>query len=83
MLSDFPKDHNVDLPSHEVTEAAKARLQKSPYLRIRNLSCEYDQGVLVLGGRLPSFYLKQLAQVAVAGLEGVMHVVNDVDVVQG
>jgi len=67
--------------SHEVTEAAKDRLQRSPYTTVRNVSREYDEGVLLLRGRLPTFYHKQLAQEAVAGLNGVWQVVNETEVV--
>ena len=42
---------------------------------------EYYQGVLFLSGRLPSFYQKQLAQEAVAGLAGVAQVINETEVV--
>ena len=45
---------------------------------VRSLSCEFDRGVLRLRGRLSSFYQKQLAQEAVAGLSGVEEVINEV-----
>ena len=43
--------------------------------------CEFQSGRLVLQGQVPSFYHKQLAQEAVAGLEGVAQVVNDIEVI--
>ncbi len=66
--------------AHEVTEAAKDCLHKTPYHALRALSCEYDQGVLFLRGQLPTFYQKQLAQEAVLGLAGVAQVVNETEV---
>jgi osmotically-inducible protein OsmY len=71
----------TDRSRYEVTEVAQACLRESPYLSVKSLSCQYDRGVLVLRGRLPSFYLKQLAQEAVADLEGVSEVVNKTEVV--
>lgn len=69
------------LRPHAVAAAAADRLQASPHLLVRQIACEYDHGVLFLRGRLPSFYQKQMAQTAVAGLEGVAQVVNEIEVV--
>jgi hypothetical protein len=44
------------------------------------VACQYHDGVLTLGGCLPSYYLKQLAQVVVAPIEGVRLVVNEIEV---
>ena len=67
--------------SHDVAQAAKSRLEKSPYMAIRRMSCECDEGVLFLRGRLPNFYQKQLAQETVAKLEGVVQLVNEIEVI--
>jgi osmotically-inducible protein OsmY len=71
-------------PCHceKVMEAARRRLKRSPYPAIRDLSCQFERGTLVLRGCLPSYYQKQLAQVAVIGLEGVVEVVNEAEVSQ-
>ena len=74
-------DRNGPPPCREVVAAAKDRLQRTSYLSLRKVSCEYDDGVLLLRGRLPSFYHKQLAQEAVAELEGVTQVVNQTEVI--
>jgi osmotically-inducible protein OsmY len=37
--------------------------------------------MLVLRGRVPSYYYKQVAQEAVKGIEGVDQVINDTEVV--
>ncbi len=64
----------------EITEAAQVRLQHSPYRAIRSVSCRFDDGVLTLIGRVPTFHHKQLAQTAVAGLSGVNQVDNRIKV---
>jgi osmotically-inducible protein OsmY len=64
-----------------IIESAKGRLRNSPHLSLQRIWCEYDRGELFLRGQVPSFYYKQLAQEAVAGLEGVRQVVNDIEVV--
>ncbi len=49
-----------------IERAARRELQRSSYLAIRRVECRYRDGVLTLRGRLPSFFLKQVAQTAVA-----------------
>jgi osmotically-inducible protein OsmY len=60
---------------------AEARLQASPYIPIRRVACRFDKGSLVLNGSVPSFFHKQLAQQAVADIEGIAHVDNQIRVV--
>jgi len=67
--------------SCDVMEAAKCRLQECLYTDARRVSCEYENGVLVLRGRVPSFYCKQLAQEAVGRISGVVEVINQIEVV--
>ncbi len=47
--------------AERVVRQARAYLHTSPYMPLRALSCESDNGVITLKGRVPSFYLKQLA----------------------
>jgi osmotically-inducible protein OsmY len=69
----------------EITEIARAALRQSAYAELRELSCDFDGGILTLRGRVPTYYLKQLAQEAVADVPGVVEVENhvEVDVVGG
>ena len=77
MTSQSPTDENGQDRSHESAEAARGCLQRSSYYPIRSVSCECRQGVLFLRGPLPTFYLKQLAQEAVAKVKGILQVVNE------
>ena len=56
--------------------AAEARLRQAAYYGLRLLSCEWRDGVLTLRGRVPSYYLKQLAQACLQGLAGVEAIDN-------
>ena len=67
--------------TERIAQAAKERLNLAAYPPVRNVSCEYHDGVLVLHGQVPTFFQKQLAQEAVANLDGVRQVVNQVEVV--
>lgn len=64
----------------DVEEVARVRLQHSPYRAIRRVSCDFDAGILVLRGRVATFHYKQLAQVAVADIKGVLEIRNKIDV---
>jgi osmotically-inducible protein OsmY len=48
---------------------------------MQRIWCEFQEGTLFLRGQVPSFHYKQIAQTAVARLEGVDRIVNDIEVV--
>ena len=62
-------------------DVAKQRICRQPRLTFQRIWCEYDGDRLFLRGQVPSFYLKQLAQEAIAGMAGVVQVVNEIEVV--
>ncbi len=64
-----------------VEDLAERCLRKNPYLALKNVSCDYRDGVLVLRGCLASYYLKQIAQEADASLEGIERIDNQIQVV--
>ncbi len=64
----------------EIAEIARAALRQSAYMELRELSCDFNGGVLTLRGCVPTYYLKQLAQEAVADVPGVIEVDNGVEV---
>ena len=68
-------------PQPAPVDVAERCLRSNPYLALKNVSCEWLDGVLVLRGCLPSYYLKQLAQEAVASLKGVARIDNPIQVV--
>ena len=47
---------------------------------MQHLSCAFRAGVLTLRGRLPSYYLKQVALAVVATVEGVERINDQVEV---
>ncbi|QDU74594.1 hypothetical protein Pan97_16230 [Bremerella volcania] len=59
----------VQREHEQVIEAqASAELRTSSYHAVRNVSCEVCECVLILRGRVPSFYMKQIAQTVVRHL---------------
>lgn len=66
----------------EIAGIAKARLKASSHPALRDVLCMYDNGVLVLRGRLNSFFHTQLAQETVRKVAGVERVVNQIEVIR-
>jgi len=71
---------NVHAPM-ELSEWAESLLRSNSYLALKNISCEFDDGVLTLRGCLPSYYLKQVAQETLAPLERLAQIDNQIAVV--
>jgi osmotically-inducible protein OsmY len=67
----------------EIAEVAQAALRRSAYFELHNVSCDYSGGVLTLRGRVPTYYLKQVAQASVADVPGVVEVHNRLEVTSG
>ena len=73
---------HIDADAITVIRAVR-RLREHPHFRGRASAVELDfyQGTMILKGRLPSFYLKQLLQEALRDIDGVETIDNRVDVV--
>ena len=63
-----------------IAAAAESRLARCGYPALKAVDCKWRNGVLVLSGRVPSYYLKQLAQEKVRGVRGVEEIVNRTEV---
>ena len=82
----FVVDHpgaKSSAPPHcdELRREAEDRLRRSGYLALSDVSCDARDDVLYLRGRLPSYYLKQIAQAVAAEVGGARRVVNRFDVI--
>lgn len=65
----------------DVRRRTEHLFQTSGYLALRDIKCEPREGRLHLCGRLPSYYLKQVAQSIAEEFEGVCELVNEIEVV--
>jgi hypothetical protein len=67
-----------------VLDCALCRLEDHPCFRGRSgtIHLGFCQGTIILSGRVPSFYLKQLLQEALRDIDGVEKIDNRVDVVR-
>jgi osmotically-inducible protein OsmY len=68
-------------PPRAIAAIVEARFRANSHTALRGISCKAERGVLVLEGRLSTFFQKQLAQEIVANIEGVVQVVNQIEVV--
>ena len=64
----------------DVLERVRVLMREAPYHCLKQVACDFHEGVLTLRGRVPSFYLKQIAQELVANLVGVEVLRNHLDV---
>ena len=63
-----------------IQEEARTLLQESPYRELWEVTCDFHNGVLTLRGRVPSFFLKQVAQTIVFVMERVDKINNRLEV---
>jgi osmotically-inducible protein OsmY len=78
---------NVDacepLPDETVQRrATHRRLPIRPYASLCDVRYVVDDGIAVLRGCVPSYYLKQLAQELVRNMDGVYAIRNELEVVR-
>jgi BON domain len=68
-------------PKMELGERVEQDLREGPYSALRGVHCEFHEGIAILRGRLPTYYLKQVAQTLAAQSAGVRAIVNRIEVV--
>ena len=61
---------------HRIDSAIKG----NPHLNGRRVHCQEEGGIIVLHGRVASFFQKQMAQEALKKLDGVERVINELEV---
>ena len=73
----------TDLPATELVLLVRARLEQHPRFRGRSslFTIELVGETIVMTGRVPSFYLKQLMQEVIKVMPGVVSIDNQVHVV--
>jgi osmotically-inducible protein OsmY len=66
----------------EIEEAANRRLRESAYIELRRVNVSCDNSSIRLFGCVSSYYIRQLAQAMLQGLDGVKSIDNRLEVVQ-
>lgn len=83
MIETIQTVHQVRVPTCGPVAHAEALvsriaevLKASGYAALRSVAIEHHEGVVVLRGRVPTFYLKQVAQAVASKVPGVDVLVN-------
>ena len=75
-----PPVNRVNETEGRVRELAGKRLRDGQYRALAEVMVEFHEGVLILRGRVTSFFLKQIAQTVVRNVEGVIEIDNRLEV---
>jgi hypothetical protein len=63
-----PQAASAPATDKEIRDRAAELLARHPYRALQIVDCQFQEGALILNGKVPSFHLKQLAQAAIAEL---------------
>jgi osmotically-inducible protein OsmY len=74
--------HEINPGPHNPAGVVEARFRRSNYPPLWQISCAYKDGLLVMRGTVPSFYLKQVAQEYARHTPGVDRVDNGLHIVR-
>ncbi len=64
----------------ELLQRVDSAIQGSPHIAGHQVFCQEESGIVVLHGRVDSFFQKQMAQETLKKLEGVEKVINELEV---
>ena len=70
----------IDGTSRELLERVDSAIKGNPHLTRHQVFCQEEAGIVVLHGRVGSFFQKQMAQETLKRLEGVEKVINELEV---
>jgi len=70
------------LEDYRMAERVERALHATGYAALRAVRVSVNARVVILGGRVSSYYLKQLAQATTLAVPGARQIRNDLDVVQ-
>lgn len=72
---------SMSRPDARMAARIERALRDTGYLSLRDLEIIVTEGLVVLRGRLPSYYLKQVAHATAGAVPGVAEILDELDVV--
>ncbi|GIX00007.1 MAG: hypothetical protein KatS3mg111_3339 [Pirellulaceae bacterium] len=66
--------------SGELLQRVDTAIKTSPHLAGNRVFCQEEAGIIVLHGKVKSFYQKQMAQEVLRRLDGVERIINQLEV---
>ena len=67
-------------PGWDLLHRVDSAIRQNPHLVGHQVFCQHERGIVVLHGRVKSFFQKQMAQEALKRLDGVEKVINELEV---
>ena len=64
-----------------LVRAVEERLRACHYWHLQSITCERKEGLLTIRGRVPSYYLRKIAEVLASQVDGVDEIMNVIEVV--
>ena len=71
---------DIDTSSRELLARVDSAIKDNKHLSRHQVFCQEESGIVVLHGRVGSFFQKQMAQEALKRLEGVEKIINELEV---
>lgn len=72
--------HTGRVSPEPVENAAKSRLARTGYPKLKAIECSFRDGTMVLRGQVPTYFHKQVAQEALRSVAQVKQVINNIEV---
>lgn len=64
----------------ELLQRVDSAIKSSPHLTGHQVFCQEESGIVVLHGKVRSFFQKQMAQETLKKLEGIEKIINELEV---
>ena len=74
------RSHCAGSADQALAEAAERQLRETSFVALHSLRCDCRSGVLVVHGRVPTFYARQVATAMLRKLQGVERVTDQIEV---
>lgn len=80
MTTLVPDLANLSASTNELIQRVDSAIKTNPHLSGHRVTCREDSGIVVLQGKVSSFFQKQMAQESLKRLDGVARIVNQLEV---
>ena len=75
-----PSEGTTSIQGLELLHRVDSAIRRNRHLNGHQVFCQEESGIVVLHGRVKSFFQKQMAQESLKRLEGVEKVINELEV---
>jgi osmotically-inducible protein OsmY len=79
-VATIPPQEEMASQGTELRIRVDSAIKGNPHLSGHSVYCQEESGIVVLHGRVASFFQKQMAQEALKRLDGVEKIINELEV---